>query len=279
MSRESKDGVRVIRKHKKGHSGHHLGAWKVAYADFVTAMMAFFLVMWIVGLNTSIKEAVAAYFKDPVGFMEATERGDKPINLTTPGIMARPDVQPNTGKDSYELEKRLNEERKRFERAKSSLKKIIARCPDFKKIADSIQIRIANEGLRIDLVESRSDLFFDSGSAIPKPRTKQLLRQIALELGQLPNKVIIEGHTDSRPYCGPNGWTNWELSTARGNAARAITEGGGLKKGQMVEVRGLADTMPLDPEHKDSFKNRRVSILLPFREAQVQRLQPVTPKD
>lgn len=267
MSNEFHGSSRIIKKVKRGHGGHHSGAWKVAYADFVTAMMAFFLVMWIVGLDSAIKESVAAYFKDPVAFMKATENGNKPLSLKTPGILSSPDVSPEFHKDAFDIKKRKEEERKRFENAKKALDKVISESPEFKKISDSIQVRIASEGLRIDLVESCSDLFFDSGSATAKPRTKELLQKVAQELGKLPNKVVIEGHTDSRPYSGPNGWTNWELSTARANAARAVMEAKGLRNGQMDEVRGLADKMPLDPKHKDSFKNRRVSILIPFQEA------------
>lgn len=266
MARDSTEGTRIIRRTKRGHGGHHSGAWKVAYADFVTAMMAFFLVMWIVGLNTAVKEAIASYFKDPVGFMKATESGKKVVDMSNPGILKYPEIKPEITKEIVERRKRQEMERKRFEEAKESLEKVIAQFPDFAKIADSIQVRIAREGLRIDLVESSPDLFFDSGSAQTKPRTRELLKRIARELGKLPNKVVIEGHTDSRPYAGPNGWTNWELSTARANAARAIMENRGLREGQVDEVRGLADKMPLEPKRRDSFRNRRVSILIPFQE-------------
>jgi chemotaxis protein MotB len=267
MKQEPKEGIRIVRKHKKGHGGHHGGAWKVAYADFVTAMMAFFLVMWIVGLSNNIKQAIAAYFKDPAGFMKATEGGTKPLNLGSAGLLDSMGVPPKPQENIIGAGSRKAQERQRFERAKYMLDKLIAERPEFKKISDSIRVIIANEGLRIDLVESHSDLFFDSGSATPKHRTRELLKQIAKELGDLPNKVIIEGHTDARPYYGPNGWSNWELSTARANAARAIMEHGGLENNQMVEVRGLADKMPIDLKHKDSCKNRRVSILLPFSES------------
>ncbi|HOK53603.1 MAG TPA: flagellar motor protein MotB, partial [Armatimonadota bacterium] len=165
MANGSKDGIRVVKKVRKGHGSHHGGAWKVAYADFVTAMMAFFLVMWIVGLNTAVKEAIASYFNDPIGFMEGVERGDKPLNLTTPGVLACPDVKPEMRKDSYDLKKRADEERKRLENAKEALEEVVAKCPDLKRVADSIRINIVSQGLRIDLVETRSDLFFDSGSA------------------------------------------------------------------------------------------------------------------
>lgn len=268
MSANAKEGgVRIVKKHKKGHGGgHHGGAWKVAYADFVTAMMAFFLVMWIVGLNTAVKEAVASYFKDPIGFMKSEAKGKMPIAVNDPGILNAPKVSPDLLKNSPANGKGKSEERQMMERAKTALNKVIRQSPEFKLMSGSIRVTIANDGLRIDLVETHSDLFFDSGSATTKPRTRQLLKKIADELGQLPSKIVIEGHTDSRAYSGPNGWTNWELSTARANAARSVMEASGLQYKQIIEVRGLADTVPIDPVHRDSFKNRRVSILIPFRD-------------
>lgn len=267
--------IRVIKK-KRGHGGgHYSGAWKVAYADFVTAMMAFFLVMWIVGLNSAVKEAIAAYFQDPTAFMSAVERGEKPFQVEGSGIMAVPEVE--VTKDSMKLAEERHEQKRKFEEVKSSLERLIAEYPEFKDLAKSIKVEVISEGLRIDLIESSPDLFFDSGSATMKPGTKALLGKMARELGGLPNKVVIEGHTDSRPYRGPHGWTNWELSTARANSARSVMERSGLRAGQMIEVRGLADTMPLDPKNKDSFKNRRVSILLPF-EMMPRLVEPSDPK-
>ncbi len=257
--------IRVIKKHKKGgHGGHHGGSWKVAYADFVTAMMAFFLVMWIVGLNQSVKDSVAAYFKDPIGFMQGVEKGKKPFNIETPGALSYPEVTKDIRKDSMNMQQKLDVEKKRFESAKKEIEHTVKSNPKFRKLAESTQVRISHEGLRIDLLESAPEVFFDSGSAMPKPKTRDLLKKIAGTLGRLPNRMIVEGHTDSRPYCGPNGWTNWELSAARANAARAIMESSGIGSSQLLEVRGLADRMLLDPKHPDSFKNRRVSILLPF---------------
>lgn len=266
MSKAAHPEIRVIKKGKKGHGGHHGGSWKVAYADFVTAMMAFFLVMWIVGLSQPVKEAIAGYFKDPTGFMKAVDGGKKPFGEQALSGKGAPAVNPEL--KIPEEEKEQAAERKKFEEAKTAVERIVSRCPEFKDLKDSIQVKVAEDGMRIDLVESSSDLFFDSGSAQTKPRTRALLASIAKEIGKLSNHVIMEGHTDNRPYNGPNGWTNWELSAARANAARAIMADSGLQARQIIEVRGLADTMPLDPVHRDSFKNRRVSIMLPFKTAE-----------
>jgi chemotaxis protein MotB len=260
------EGPPIIKKVKKGHGGgHHGGAWKVAYADFVTAMMAFFLVMWIVGLNQAVKQSVAAYFKDPIGFMKGVEQGRKPFNVQAPGALSSAEVRPDLRKDAQDLQKRLQQDKERFSQAKHKIEREVVNNPEFRALSKSIQVRIAQEGMRIDLMESTTDVFFDSGSATPKSRTRDLLVTIAQELGKLPNRIVIEGHTDSKPFAGKNGWTNWELSAARANAARAIMEASGIRAGQVLEVRGLADRMPIDPAHKDSFKNRRVSILLPFQ--------------
>lgn len=236
----------------------------MAYADFVTAMMAFFLVMWIVGLNQSIKDAVQAYFRDPVGFMKAVDGGKKPISTGSAGDQPIEKVINNLKKMNSESQAAQSQEVKRFEQVKSSVEHYMAQHPEFRDLKKSVRISISNDGLRIDLLETTGDVFFDSGSASMKPRTKTLLKGISAEMGRLPNLVVIEGHTDSRPYSGPNGWTNWELSTARANAARAIVEQSGIRANQITEVRGLADRMLLDPKHPDSYKNRRVSILLPF---------------
>jgi chemotaxis protein MotB len=176
-----------------------------------------------------------------------------------------------------DVQKMLQDDKKRFEAAKSEIEHTVKTDPKFRELAKSTQVRISHEGLRIDLMESALEVFFDSGSATPKPRTRDLLVKIAGTLGKLPNRIVIEGHTDSRPYCGPNGWTNWELSTARANAARTIMEHAGVRAGQLLEVRGLADRMLLDPLHPASFKNRRVSILLPFSVTGPSEVLKVTP--
>lgn len=243
--------IRII-KRGKAHAGHHGGAWKVAYADFVTAMMAFFLVMWIVGLSTDIKQAIAGYFKDPAGFMQAVKSGNaafKTLGMDPKGADENP-PQPND-----------EQERNRLAQAKKMIEKIIEGSPEFKDLKGFIDIKMVNEGLKIELLDAKQSLFFDSGSANVKPATRHLLSRMAGELGNLPNKVIIEGHTDSRPL-NRGSYTNWELSADRANAARHIMEGTGLKQGQIDQVRGYAATHPRDPKNPAHFSNRRVSIIV-----------------
>ena len=239
--------VRVIIKRKKGHGGHHGGAWKVAYADFVTAMMALFIVLWIVGQNDTVKNAVAAYFKDPGVFTEGTRSG---------GIHSDRSIQqpsPDTGNAALEMEK-LRAEARKIEAAISGM-------PDFSKFKEKVQVTVTEEGLRIELEENATGLFFDIGSAQVKPETVRLLSLVAAEIGRLTNTVTIEGYTDARPYTG-TGYSNWELSTERANTARNILEEKGLRNNQVVEVRGFADRNLKHPENPMDASNRRVSILV-----------------
>lgn len=237
--------VRIIVKKKRGHGGHHGGAWKVAYADFVTAMMALFIVLWIVGQSDAVKQAVSAYFKDP-GVFESG-RGGSVLQGSTGSA-------PNPTTDvSSEIE-RLKVEAKKLEAE-------IRSNPEFEKFIDRIEITVTREGLRIELLENSTGLFFDVGSAKLKPETVKLLKLVAIEVGHLKNKVMIEGYTDARPYVNPD-YTNWELSADRANAARRILEQNGVGKGQIVQVRGFADRNLKHPEKPLDFGNRRVSILV-----------------
>lgn len=250
--------VRIVKKVGGGHAGHHGGAWKVAYADFMTAMMAFFLVMWIVGLNNAdIKNAVASYFKNPTGFMKAVNGGSAPfaVNENMAGGLQPETTTPRNS---------ISDERGRLEQVKRAIEKVVAVTPEFKNLSKYIDIKIANEGLRIDLLEVKESLFFDSGSAKVKPATKRLLSRIAQELQQLPNKVIIEGHTDSRPLNRNDGYTNWELSADRANSARQVMAASGLSDKKISQVRGYAATQPRDPQHPEHYSNRRVSIVVMY---------------
>ncbi len=256
MAGSDKGGdIRIVKK-KHGEHGHHGGAWKVAYADFVTAMMAFFLVMWIIGLSQNIKEAIAAYFKDPVGFMKAVNEGKLAFSIAPDGGAVKADEKelPKPGEMS---------EKQRMEVAKQELEKMVEGMPEFSHLKPYVKIQIVDEGLRVELLESSQSVFFVTGSADINPQARQLLMQIAKHLSKLPNRIIIEGHTDSRPFARGS-MTNWELSVNRANAARRILEAGGLRKGQVYEVRGYADNklrVPNDPYH---YSNRRISLLIAY---------------
>lgn len=255
--------IRIV-KRKKGHAAHHGGAWKVAYADFVTAMMAFFIVMWIVGMNQEVKAAVAAYFKDPIAFMAAVDAGKKPFHVEGLNSGAPVIVDSKTEEDTAE--------RKMLQDAKKTIEKIVAATPEFADLKKYIDIQLVDEGLKIDLLEAKESLFFDSASAKVKPSAAHLLSQMAAELGKLPNRVIIEGHTDSRPLNRTDGYTNWELSSDRANSARHIMEVTGLHIRQISQVRGYAATQPRDPKNPTHYSNRRVSIIVVMKKAMQRQL-------
>src|SRR5690606_14271448 len=259
------DNVIIVKKVKKGHGGHHGGAWKVAYADFVTAMMAFFLVMWLVNQTPEVKAAVGGYFRDPGVFDHerstspiagGTGAMDGPMHALTPDVAAAQAV---------------------LEAAAARIKERLAAAPAFRDLVDQISIQVTHEGLRIELQEGREDAFFDSGSAVLKPRTEELLALIGRELAALNQGVILEGHTDSRPYGRAGVYTNWELSSDRANAARRAMEANGLPPSLIRTVRGFADTQLRTPDAPFDSRNRRVSIVVPQLQAPIGRSLPVGP--
>lgn len=244
--------VIVIKKKRHGH-GHHGGAWKVAYADFVTAMMALFIVLWIVGQSKQVREYVAQYFKDPGAFMENTKGG---------GAFE---------KQHMSVGERLTEEflKRQQEQMKAMAEKIlreIKNSPSLKVLSDQIKIEFVKEGLRIELIDKVQSFFFDVGTANLKNEAVEILRLISHELGKINNKVVVEGHTDSRQYATMNGYTNFELSADRANSARRVLVMNGLRTGQLVEVRGYADSKLRNVKDPYDITNRRISILVKYDE-------------
>ncbi|HZP07587.1 MAG TPA: flagellar motor protein MotB [Terracidiphilus sp.] len=228
----------VVVKKKGGHGGHHGGAWKVAYADFVTAMMALFIVLWLMSSSEKVKKAVAGYFNDP--------KGTANLLGTT---MSANGVEVTHNDDAMKkLKQKLEEEIK----AKKELE----------KLSKQIEITITPEGLRIELIESRSGTFYQSGSARLSDSGQELLALLAGELKTLPNNLLIEGHTDAAPYSTDADYSNWELSADRANSARRLMQEDGVRTDQVTQIRGYADQLlrvkddPYDPS------NRRISILV-----------------
>jgi chemotaxis protein MotB len=248
-------GQPVIIVKRKGHGGHghHGGAWKVAYADFVTAMMAFFLVMWLVGQSPQVKAAVAGYFRDP-GVFETT-RGGGVLPGGAEGLR-------ESGVTPVNVPDNVQKARELLERAAENLRQALQKVPVLKALEDRIEITVTAEGLRIELLENDKNSFFAVGSAQLLPETIELLGVIAKELSTLGNTIALEGHTDSRAYTSPNGYSNWELSTDRANAARRAMETHGLRARQIDAVRGFADTRPRYPNDSLDPRNRRISIVV-----------------
>lgn len=229
----------IVRK-KISHGGHHGGAWKVAYADFVTAMIALFIVLWLLNTSKPVKDAVAGYFKDPSG--SSNKVG---TNLV------------GSGED-------FNLTKDNMEQLKEELQKSIRQVSDFDKLKNQIEITITSEGLRIELLETESGTFFDSGSARPSQQSERLLSFLAAELGKLPNKVSIEGHTDSKPYTSIHDYGNWELSADRANAARRLMQQDGLGQNQVSQVRGFADQKLRKADHPLDASNRRITLIVQY---------------
>ncbi|HEY9188657.1 MAG TPA: flagellar motor protein MotB [Ignavibacteria bacterium] len=256
-SEQSTTHIIIVKKGGKGHGGHHGGAWKVAYADFTTAMMAFFIVMWILAQSNAVKTAVQEYFRDPLGFNEKVKAG----LLKGSGLSVIPGaggINPEQAvKESFE-----ETQRRLMTEAANNLKRELEENPEFAKIEDMIDIHLTKEGLMVELLEGDKSSFFDVGSANLKPTTKKILEKIAQEFGKFDNRVIIDGHTDSRPYVAKSGYSNWELSADRANSARKVMESSGLYEGQVLSVRGFADQQLRNPNDPYDVTNRRISILL-----------------
>lgn len=242
----------IIIKKKVVHGGHHGGAWKVAYADFVTAMMALFIVLWLMNSSKQVQQAIGGYFKDPSGkskMVGTDQRGAGDNFIITKENMAE---------------------------LKEQLQKSVRTLNDFDKLRNQIQMTVTAEGLRIELMETASGTFFDSGSTHPNDQGKELLDLLAQELGSLPNKISIEGHTDAKPYSETASYGNWELSADRANAARRLMQQSGLRADQVSQVRGFADQRlrvasdALDPS------NRRISVIVQYIENSADEMAPLS---
>jgi chemotaxis protein MotB len=230
----------IIIKRKAGHAGHHGGAWKVAYADFVTAMMALFIVLWLMNTSKQVQEAVGGYFKDPTGT-------SKKVGTNQAG-----------SGENFALSK------DDMPRLKEQLQKVIREDVHLQNLQKHIEMTITSEGLRIELLESEGGMFFQNGVAKPTPGGSEILAKLAEELGRLPNKVAIEGHTDAKPFSNRGGYGNWELSTDRANAARRLMQQNGLRSDQVTQVRGYADQRLRMPEAPLDPSNRRVSLIVQY---------------
>ncbi|HEY6489219.1 MAG: flagellar motor protein MotB [Terracidiphilus sp.] len=231
----------IIIKKKAAHGGHHGGAWKVAYADFVTAMMALFIVLWMMNASKQVQEAVGGYFKDPRGTAKVVG------------------TNKNGAGEFIALKK---EDMKKL---KDEILQSIHHLDPFDKLKNQIEITVTPEGLRIELMESAKGTFFELGSDKPTPALIELLKVLAQNIGKLPNDVSIEGHTDSKPYSGKRAYDNWDLSTDRANEARRLMQNEGLHPGQVSQVRGFADQRLRVPGNPQDPSNRRISLIVQYQ--------------
>ena len=246
----------VVKKVIKSGGGHHGGSWKVAYADFVTAMMAFFMVMWILGMDDKTKMAIEGYFANPVGYKKGYGAGSSPLSSgSTPS---------NVQKTQLRMIVRSTEMRT-FEQVKQQILDKVAKNDSLKALNALIDVQVTADGLRIELVETGTgDVYFPIGSAKMKSATMLALQLIGPELAKLQHPVVLEGHTDAARFGAAGGYGNWELSADRANAARRVLETVGVTGGRIIEVRGYAETKPRVTDDPLAAANRRISILLPY---------------
>jgi chemotaxis protein MotB len=271
----------IKRVRKSGHNKHG-GAWKIAYADFVTAMMAFFLLMWLLGSTTEgDKKGIADFFNAPlkVALMGGSGSGDSSHVVRGGGT----DLSRTTGqvKDGDVPAKRkllnlksLEAEQKRAEAArlealKQKVEDALAGSPKLASMRSQIRLDMTRDGLRIQIVDEQNRPMFDSGSAVVKPYMRELLQAIGHALSDVPNRITLEGHTDAQPFSGgERGYSNWELSSDRANASRREIVGGGLPEDRMLLVQGLASSNLFVKDDPTSPMNRRISIIVMNRDAE-----------
>lgn len=250
MNKDREVPLRIVVRKKQVAHGSHGGAWKVAFADFMTAMFALFLVLWLVNQSSDVRAAVAGYFSNPLGF---------------PGE-AGSTLMPSEGPEAAGIRPTIMEpislRRLQLRELQSRLRKRMDEVPELEAVAGHIELELVDEGLRIQLLEDSSGVFFETGSADPKPGGRQLLSLLGSELAAIPNLVVIEGHTDARRYAADRQYSNWELSADRANAARRILTANGLQESQISQIRGWADRRLRVPDDPLAPSNRRVTITI-----------------
>ncbi|WP_407276574.1 flagellar motor protein MotB [Halothiobacillus sp. DCM-1] len=269
----------IIKKVNKGHGGHHGGAWKIAYADFVTAMMAFFLLMWLLGSVGEVKlKGIANYFSNPVKVtLEGGPSAGMSVSLINGGgdDLTKQDGQVKNGSEppvkieidqkkmtEAEARKKVEEEdKKRIENLKQELESLINVDPQLKAYKDQIKLDMTRDGLRIQILDQANRPMFKVSSTKLEPYAAEILKKLAPVINKLPNRLSIVGHTDSIPFPGQDR-TNWELSADRANAARRELVTDGYDEKKLLRVIGMADALPLIPEDPADPRNRRISIIV-----------------
>ncbi len=259
----------IIKKKKVVAGGHHGGSWKVAYADFVTAMMAFFMVMWIMGMDAETRSMIQGYFNDPLGFVKnppktktafAMPGSPRPKDGVADSKGSGPDFESANGKQAAEMQL----QKENLESVKERIEHAMSEDQELKGLMKYVSMTLTDEGLQIEFTEAVGAVFFESGSFAIRPQAMELVSKVAPILSRSGYKIIVKGHTDAQPYAG-QGYTNWDLSTDRAQAMRRALMQYGVANGQFALVAGLADTQLKNTEDPYNFSNRRVTLLLPFK--------------
>ncbi len=289
-----------VKRIKKVAGGHHGGAWKVAYADFVTAMMAFFMVMWLVtAVSKEQRAAIFDYFKNPSmepgksvkpapgqmgpggastaainlgGGLDAPKSSEKKTDAIGVTVMTSPappiDLKSDAEKAAEAEEAKKLLEKKQLDSLMDDLKEAISKSQALQPFKDQLLLDVTPEGLRIQILDAQNRPMFDLGSARLKPYTNDILKEVTSYLRTVPNRLSVTGHTDTTPYAGITGYTNWDLSTDRANAARRSMESAGLETERIARVVGLASSVLFDKENPRSAVNRRISIVVMTQQAE-----------
>ena len=280
----------IIKRIKKGGHAANGGAWKIAYADFVTAMMAFFLLMWLLGSTTEgDKKGIADYFASPLKIAMGGGSGSGDSSSVVKGggkDLTRADGQVNKGdveakRRTLQLKALKADQRRaemsRLESLKKRVEDVLANNPKLAAMRSQIRLEMTRDGLRIQIVDEQNRAMFDSGSAIVKPYMRELLREIGAVLAEVPNRLTLEGHTDAQPFgAGERGYSNWELSSDRANASRRELGLGGLPDDRVLLVQGMASSVLFEPADPMGPVNRRISILVMNRDAEDRFLRVAT---
>ena len=279
----------IIKKVKKGGHGHHGGAWKLAYADFVTAMMAFFLLMWLLGTtDPSVRQGIAEYFKDPwkpsmqggpntgsatsviKGGGEDITQSEGQVKLTERGqeeVILESSESPADSSSNVASPMDARQETRQLEALKEKIEQMIETNPLMNPFKDQLLLDLTSEGLRIQIIDEEGRPMFQSASARMESYAAEILHQIAPVVNELPNKISIAGHTDAKPFPGGGqGYTNWELSADRANSARKELIRAGLKEEKMMRVVGVASSVPMVQQNPLDARNRRISITVMNRQ-------------
>ncbi len=274
----------IVKKIKKGGHGAHGGAWKIAYADFVTAMMAFFLLMWLLGSTTEgDKKGIQDFFQNPLkvaltnngasgsGDASSLIKGGGTDITRQGGQVKKGDIEAQ--KRSYNLKalkaEQAKAERSRLESLKDKVGNVLDNSPRLAAFKSQIRLDMTQDGLRIQIVDEQNRPMFDSGASVVKPYMREILQAIGSVLTEVPNRLTLEGHTDSLPFsAGDRGYSNWELSSDRANASRRELIAGGLADARVLRVQGLASSVPFDRQDPANPVNRRISITVMTRDAE-----------
>jgi chemotaxis protein MotB len=241
----------VIKKRRHGKHGHHGGAWKVAYADFVTAMMAFFLVMWLINTSPQVRSQLASYFRDP-GVFEMTSGGGAMPGASMGALAGNTQMPPVAAAKAA------------LEDTAEKIREELQALPTFKLIEDRIEMQLTPEGLRVEMIDKAEQSFFEIGSTTIRPELIEVLGVITANVRSLHNKIGIEGHTDSRPYGPRLNYSNWELSSGRANAARRVMEEFGLDSSHLEALHGYGSSKLRYPNDPLDARNRRIAIIIRY---------------